>query len=54
MFGLIYGYFRKAGKLNHSEAIVGLFSFIMTSFVVLTLIGIFFRGANMALVLPFV
>ena len=53
MFGLIYGYFRGAGKLNHSEAIVGLFSFVMTSFVVLTLIGIFFRGANMALVLPF-
>lgn len=53
MFGLIYSYFRGAGKLNHSEAVVGLFSFIMTSFVVLTLIGIFFRGANMALVLPF-
>ncbi len=53
MFGLIYGYFRGAGRLNHSEAIVGLFSFIMTSFVTLTLIGIFFRGANMALVLPF-
>ncbi|MBK8902535.1 MAG: cytochrome b N-terminal domain-containing protein [Anaerolineaceae bacterium] len=52
-FGLIYSYFRWAGRLNHSEALVGLFSFIMTSFVTLTLIGIFFRGANMALVLPF-
>ncbi|MCA9954096.1 MAG: cytochrome b N-terminal domain-containing protein [Anaerolineales bacterium] len=53
MFALMYGYFRKAGKLNHSEALVGLFSFIMISFVALTLIGIFFRGASMALVLPF-
>ena len=53
MFALIYTYFRGAGKLNHSEALVGLFVFIMTSFVMLTLIGIFFRGANMALVWPF-
>jgi quinol-cytochrome oxidoreductase complex cytochrome b subunit len=53
MFALIYVYFRAAGKLNHSESLVGLFVFIMTSFVVLTLIGIFFRGANMALVWPF-
>lgn len=53
MFALIYFYFRAAGKLNHSESLVGLFAFIMTSFVELTFIGIFFRGANMALVWPF-
>jgi len=52
-FALIYAYFRNAGGLNHSESLVGLFVFIMTSFVALTLIGIFFRGANMALVWPF-
>lgn len=40
-------------KANHSEALVGLFVFIMTSLVLLTIIGIYFRGENMALVLPF-
>ncbi len=42
------------GKLTHSVAeLSACCSFIMTSFFALTLIGIFFRGANMALVLPF-
>ena len=40
-------------KANHSEALVGLFAFVMVSLVVLTIIGIFFRGPSMALVLPF-
>ena len=38
---------------THSEAVVGLFTFVMTSLLVLTLIGVFFRGENMALVSPF-
>ncbi len=41
---------REAG---HSEAMVGLVSFLAASLVVLTLIGIFLRGENMALILPF-
>ena len=44
---------RKLLKASHSEALVGLFTFVMVSLVVLTIIGIFFRGPNMALVLPF-
>ncbi len=40
-------------KANHSEGLVGLFSFVMMSLVILTIAGVFFRGANMALVLPF-
>jgi quinol-cytochrome oxidoreductase complex cytochrome b subunit len=40
-------------KANHSEALLGVFSFVIAALVVLTIIGIFFRGPNMALVLPF-
>jgi len=40
-------------KVNHSEALLGLFTFLVTSLVVLTIVGVFFRGENMALVLPF-
>ena len=40
-------------KADHSEGLVGLFSFAMMSLVILTITGVFFRGANMALVLPF-
>jgi quinol-cytochrome oxidoreductase complex cytochrome b subunit len=49
----IYGLLRRALHASHGEALVGLFSFIMASLVVLTLIGIYFRGPNMGLVLPF-
>ena len=53
----IYGLMRlvryKGQKANHSEALLGLFTFLMTGLVVLTIIGVFFRGANMALVLTF-
>ena len=49
----IYLMARRLFKANHSEGLVGLFSFIMTSLLILTIIGQFFRGANMALVLPF-
>lgn len=50
---VIYGFIRLILKANRSEALVGLFSFVMMSFVVLTVICAFFRGPNMALVLPF-
>ena len=40
-------------KATPSEASVGLFSFLIVSLIVLTIIGIFFRGANMALIWPF-
>jgi quinol-cytochrome oxidoreductase complex cytochrome b subunit len=50
---IIYGFTRLVFKANHSEGLVGLFTFVMISLVVLTIIGNFFRGANMDLVLPF-
>ena len=40
-------------KANHSEALLGIFTFLVLSLVILTVIGVFFRGENMALVLPF-
>ncbi len=40
-------------KANHSEALVGLFTCVMVGLLVLTIIGNFFRGPGMALVLPF-
>jgi quinol-cytochrome oxidoreductase complex cytochrome b subunit len=49
----IYALMRFGAGANRSEALVGLFTFITVAFVILTLIGIFFRGANMALVAPF-
>jgi quinol-cytochrome oxidoreductase complex cytochrome b subunit len=48
----IYVLLRVGAKASRSEALVGLYTFMIASFVLLTLIGIFFRGANMALVLP--
>ncbi len=38
---------------NHSEGLLGVFVFVMVSLVLLTVIGVFFRGPNMALILPF-
>ncbi|MCI0643391.1 MAG: cytochrome b N-terminal domain-containing protein [Chloroflexi bacterium] len=49
----IYYGLQRGLKANRSEALVGLFTFIMVSLVVLTIIGIFLRGPNMALVWPF-
>jgi quinol-cytochrome oxidoreductase complex cytochrome b subunit len=49
----IYQVMRKVGRANRSEAAVGLFAFVTVGLIVLTLTGIFFRGENMALVLPF-
>ncbi len=56
-FGLFYLALRKItvqGRvINHSEALLGVFVFLMTSFIMLTIIGNLFRGENMALLLPF-
>jgi len=49
---IIYGLTRIIFKANHSESLVGTFTFTMISLVVLTIIGVYFRGTNMALVLP--
>jgi quinol-cytochrome oxidoreductase complex cytochrome b subunit len=51
--GAVYWFTRSLLKANRGEGLVGLFSFVMTSLLILTIIGQFFRGANMALVLPF-
>ena len=48
----IYLALRKLFNASRSEAVVGLFTFIMGSLITLTIIGIFFRGANMALIWP--
>jgi hypothetical protein len=40
-------------RLNHSEALLGLFSFVFSALIILTIVGIYFRGENMALVVPF-
>ena len=50
---MIYLLSRLVFKANHSEGLLGVFTFTMVSLLVLTLIGNFFRGINMALVLPF-
>lgn len=50
--GLIYGLNRWLFKAKHSEAFIGVFTFIIVGLVVLTIIGMFFRGPNMAFVLP--
>jgi quinol-cytochrome oxidoreductase complex cytochrome b subunit len=57
--GLVYALMRLlishgGRRANHSEAMLGLFTFLMVSLVVLTVIGVYFRGENMALVLPFI
>ena len=50
---LIYGLIRLFVQANHSESMVGIFIFVIIGLVVLTVIGVYFRGPNMALVLPF-
>ncbi|MDO9086591.1 MAG: cytochrome b N-terminal domain-containing protein [Anaerolineaceae bacterium] len=52
-FLLRSGWLFKNEKTNHSEAMVGIFAFIMNGLILLTIVGIHFRGQNMALVLPF-
>ena len=50
---IMYAIMRLGAKANHSESLVGLFTFVVVGFIVLTIVGVFFRGANMALVIPF-
>jgi quinol-cytochrome oxidoreductase complex cytochrome b subunit len=50
---IIYLLLRLLLRANRSEALLGVFIFVMTSLVILTLIGVYFRGPNMALVIPF-
>lgn len=45
----IYRALRSIFKANRSEGLVGLFTFVIVSFIILTIVGVFFRGANMAL-----
>jgi len=52
LIGLIYGLNRLLFKATHSEALVGVFTFMVLGLVALTIIGIFFRGPNMVLALP--
>ncbi len=51
--GAVYGFCRLVLRARHGEAVVGVFAFVVAALVVLTIIGVFFRGANMALALPF-
>ena len=39
-------------KLSITEAVQAMFVLLLTSFIILTLIGIFFRGVDMALTFP--
>jgi quinol-cytochrome oxidoreductase complex cytochrome b subunit len=49
---IFYKYTVKKFTLNFTETIQALFVFITTAFIILTLTGIFFRGADMALTFP--
>lgn len=49
----IYLLLRRGLRANRSEAFLGLFVFVIVSFILLTAVGVWFRGANMALVWPF-
>lgn len=50
---LVYVAMRVVGRAGRSDALVGLVTFVVVGFVLLTIVGVYFRGANMALVLPF-
>ncbi|MCP5099093.1 MAG: cytochrome bc complex cytochrome b subunit [Chloroflexi bacterium] len=49
---VIYRAFRRAFGTTRSEGLVGVFTFLFVSLLLLTIIGVFFRGANMALIWP--
>ena len=49
---LYYQFIRKKFSLSLTESVQALFVVILTSFTVLTLIGILFRGVDMALTFP--
>lgn len=55
LFGFMAGYYRyylKRLGLSKAELVQAVFVFVMVAFIVLTLVGIFFRGKDMALTLP--
>ena len=52
VLAVVYVAARLLLRANRSEGLVALFSFLMTSFVILTIVCSFFRGANMDLVWP--
>jgi quinol-cytochrome oxidoreductase complex cytochrome b subunit len=49
---VFYRVMKKKYKLTLTESIQAIFILIITSFIILTLTGIFFRGVDMALTLP--
>jgi quinol-cytochrome oxidoreductase complex cytochrome b subunit len=49
---LFYQFIKKKFSLSLNESVQALFVLILTSFTLLTLIGIFFRGVDMALTFP--
>jgi hypothetical protein len=52
MLWYYYKFVLKKFNLNFTEVIQIMFVFVITSFIALTLIGIFFRGVDMALTFP--
>lgn len=48
----IYLTLRWVGGANHGEALVGLFTFLMASLILLTITGVYFRGPGMSLIWP--
>jgi len=50
--GVFYRFYLKGFKLTKEEMVQAVFVFIIVAFIVLTLTGIFFRGKDMALCLP--
>ena len=47
-----YKYYLKKFKLSKEELVQAVFVFIIAAFIVLTLVGVFFRGKDMALTFP--
>jgi hypothetical protein len=45
-----YAILKKGFKANNNEAVQALFTLLMTSLVVLTVIGVWFRGTGMQLI----
>jgi quinol-cytochrome oxidoreductase complex cytochrome b subunit len=48
----IYAGLRRGLCTNHSEALSGLFVFLFAALLLLTVVGVFFRGTNMVLMMP--
>ncbi len=52
IFWFYYKFIQKKYQLLNNESVQAMFVLILTSFIILTLVGIFFRGVDMALTLP--